>query len=105
MSYSIRAKAATAAAALSSIATQFDQVVAGQPPHAADKDMVNAAAKAATDVLGPDDDETDIEVVVSGSLAGHWSGAQITKLSGVNMNVGAHRSKRDPADTGSPRTA
>lgn len=97
MSYSFSARAATIAAALAAVAEKFDAVVAQQPAHAADRDLVLKAAEGAAAVIAPDDDSTDVSISCSGSLSGQWADGQYTSITTCSVNVTAMRSPRAAA--------
>lgn len=93
MSYSIRVRAATKAAAKAAIAVQLGQVAMGQASHQRDFLQAQAAANTFVDVL-PDDDSQDVDVSVNGSLSGDWQAGDITRVSGVNVCITASLAPR-----------
>jgi len=89
MSYSFGVKAANKADAKAKIVIEFDKVVAQQGVHTKDRDQAQAAANAFVDLLD-DDDTKDINVSMSGSLSGSWSGSNLTSFTGANVSVSAY---------------
>lgn len=71
MSYSFQAKGKTKSEAIAAVITKMDEVVAGQPVHAADREPAIEAVKAFINLL-PEDEAKDVSVSVSGSLG--WQG-------------------------------
>jgi hypothetical protein len=69
MSYSFSVAAATKADAKQKIADSFDNVVASQPSHAADRVAAVAAGGAMVDVLKDPADDHEIHVSMHGSLS------------------------------------
>ena len=81
MSYSFAVRADTKVGIAEKIASEFDNVVAQQPIHTADRDQAQAAALAFLEVI-PDTEGQDFYVSVSGSVG--WTGT-----SGVDAVVTA----------------
>jgi hypothetical protein len=82
MSYSFNVKAATKDEAKAAVVVGFDQVVANQPVHAADKAAVLANANTIIDLLG-DNDAKDISVSCNG-----WVQWQSTSSDGIDTFTG-----------------
>lgn len=88
MSYSFTVKAATKAEVLAAVAVEMDKVIASQPVHAADKDLVLAHAATVVGFL-PDDPSRDISVGCNGYLS--WTAQPAEEhISGVSVNCGAN---------------
>lgn len=89
MSYSFYARGATKAAVIAALAVKFDDVVASQPVHAADRPQAEAAAAAFLGVLPDDAGEKDFYVSVSGSVS--WTGTldvdAVIVTAGVNVSA------------------
>lgn len=91
MSYSFSVKGATKDEALALVASEMEGVVKGQPVHAADGPMVNAAAKAATSILKVEADKS-VYISINGSVScNDWSSPekQLESISGVSFNLSA----------------
>lgn len=71
MSYSFTLRAPSRDELNELIEAKFDEIVAGQPVHAADREAAQNAAEAFVTAL-PDTDGKDFSVTVSGSVS--WSG-------------------------------
>lgn len=92
MSYGFNFRAATKADAVAALAPKFDEVVAAQPVHAADRDIAIGAATAFINTLAEPGDGEEVSVSVSGSL--QWrvaveAGAVPESFSGANVSVSA----------------
>jgi hypothetical protein len=84
MSYSISvSKALTKAAALEQINTKLDEVLAGQPAHAADIEQAKASAAAFVGVLRDPADGEAINVNISGSVT--WT--KPGEIIGAGFNI------------------
>ena len=93
MSYSFGVTAANKAEAKARVAAEYDKIVAGQSPHAKDRDQAQAAVNAFIDIL--DDDETkNVSLTVSGSLSGHWVGNDLTSFTGASLSIYANLATR-----------
>lgn len=86
MSYSFTFTAATREAAKEQVSAKLAAVVDQQPVHAVDVEQAKANAFAAIDLL-PEDPGRDIQVVASGYVSGTWDGGELTRLTGVSVNV------------------
>jgi hypothetical protein len=86
MSYSFSVRAATKAEAMERVEKEFEQVVANQPVHAADKDVASAAAQELIGVLADDETKT-VDVAVNGSIWALESGVKQ-----VNVSISAQLS-------------
>lgn len=88
MSYSVSVRAATKAESLAAVAAKFDaDVVAHQPSHKMDRDLVLSTATAAVNLLA-DDETKDVQISLGGSVG--WVGGEVpSTLTGVNISVGA----------------
>ena len=89
MSYSFIVTGSTSKAdAIAKVTAEFDQVVASQPTHAADKNAAVAAASAFIGLLQEPRDDQQIDVTMNGSLGWVQSGDLLFFLSG-NVSVSA----------------
>lgn len=88
MSYSFSVHAATADEAVAKVTEQLDNVVQGQPIHAADRELALATAKAFI-ALVPAVDGHDFNVTVHGSVTS-FGGDTLTSAS-VGVSVGTIR--------------
>lgn len=93
MSYSFSVAAASKADAVAKVAAAFDQVVASQPTHAADKEAAVAAAGAFIDLLQDPGEGEQIAVNMYGSLGWKQSDAPPTSFISGNVSVSASVSK------------
>lgn len=86
MSYSIGVVAATIQAAREALAVKFDEtVVKHQAVHAKDRDQALAAADAFLALLGPQPDNQDVSISLSGSLT--WSQSDTDRFVWANCSV------------------
>lgn len=92
MSYSASVKAKTKAEAKGAVVEKFNEIVAGQPVHQADRDAAQSAVKAFIDTLTEPGDEQQISVSFSGSLSWREEGV----FTGAGMNVSASLIAADP---------
>lgn len=91
MSYSFMVKAATVAALMSAAAVKFDEVVAAQPVHEADRKQAQDAVEAFVTALGDAPEGKQLQVNVSGSTYS-VDGA----LAGVGFSVNGSFVAADP---------
>lgn len=89
MSYSFQLRAASKAAAKAAVRSQFDIIAAQQVCHQRDRAQAEATADAFVDVLA-DKDGKEIQINMSGSLTGQWSGSDVVDVTGANVNVSAY---------------
>lgn len=99
MSYSIRANAATLHAAMAMLTTNFDeQVVAHQPEHKADRDLLLKTAEGVGAVIKIDETK-DVHIVASGGLG--WNGRDDAtgepNITQANVSVQIFQMDRPPA--------
>lgn len=96
MSYSFTAKGDTRDAAKANVAAKFDEVIAGQASHVADREAVLAAAGSAIDLVHREPGEGEqILVNMHGSIGGTWSGSAIIDLTSVNFGITAYIAKKE----------
>jgi hypothetical protein len=88
MSYSFSFAADTKAEAKQKIADQFDTVVAGQPPHAADRDAAVACGQAFVDILTDPAEGAEVYVTMYGSLS--WQHDDPKQFRSANVSMSAH---------------
>ncbi len=88
MSYSFGITGASKADAAAKVAAEFDQVVANQPSHAADKEAAVAAASAFINILREPRDGEQITVSMHGSLGWESASSPVVFLSS-NVGVSA----------------
>lgn len=96
MSYSFTVRAATKHAAKLMVRDEFIKVVSNQLCHLRDKDQAVKVADDFIDLL-TEDDTKDFVVQMHGSLTGMWSGSDVTRIEGSNVNVSAALAARQPA--------
>lgn len=89
MSYSFGITAASKADAITKVGAEFDQVVANQPPHAADKKAVVEAASAFVGLLREPGDSEQLSVNVYGSLGWEGDYSAPTAFRSGNVSVSA----------------
>lgn len=89
MSYSFGITAISKADATAKVIAEFNQVVANQPPHAADKKAVVAAASAFIGILREPGDGEQLSVNVYGSLGWEGDYSAPTAFSSGNVSVSA----------------
>ena len=89
MSYSFAITGATKAEAAAKVAAEFDQVVANQPGHAADKDGAVAAAEVFINLLRDPCDGEQIAVNMYGSLSWEHTDGKPTAFVAGNVSVSA----------------
>ena len=89
MSYSFAITGASKAEATAKVAAEFDQVVANQPSHAADKDGAVAAANAFINLLREPREGEQIAVNMYGSLGWEHSESSPTAFLSGNVSVSA----------------
>jgi len=87
MSYSFNVQAANKAEAKTAAAAKFDEVVASQPVHVADKEAALAAAGAFIDMLTDPDESQIISVSMNGSLG--WNVPDPTSFTGAGVGISA----------------
>jgi len=97
MSYSFQVRGASIAAALALAATAFEEVVASQPNHAADKAPALATAEALAGILHPDESK-DVVINMNGYLS--WKYPQpvpegMPEFSGVSVTVSVNQAARE----------
>lgn len=88
MSYSFAVRAATKTQAKEKVAAEFEKAASAQICHERDKQQALAAANAFIDLLA-DDESLDVVVSMHGSLAGHWTGSDVTRITGASVGVNA----------------
>jgi len=93
MSFSFQVRVKTKDEAKASCASQMATIVAGQPPHAIDEQLVVTLCGAYIDLLA-DNPDKEIQMYVSGSLGGTWLDGNLTDVSTATVNVQA--SLQDP---------
>ena len=96
MSYSFTVRAPNKAEARLAVASKFDEAIGHQVCHQRDKVQALSAAYAFIDLLS-DDDSKDINVNMSGSLSGTWSGSDVTVISVANVSISAGHIARTQA--------
>lgn len=94
MSYSLSFRAADKAAAKATAETKFDEIVAQQPGHSADKPAALANVNAAIDLLA-DNDDMDVSVSMNGWLQGTYADNQFVHVSGASINASASYTVRE----------
>lgn len=87
MSYSFSARGATKEAVLKAVSDQLDQVVAGQPAHARDRDAALAAVEAFVGLV-PLPDGKSYVVSANGSVG--WNADAPDVLTGAGVGVSVH---------------
>jgi hypothetical protein len=87
MSYSFTVAADTKAEAKAMLTAKFDDVVDGQPMHAADRDAVQAAAEAFVDILTEPAAGQQIVVNVHGAVSALADGEFIGASAGVGAAI------------------
>lgn len=87
MSYSFSVQAPSKDEAKAAVAVKFDEVVASQPTHAADKDAAVAAAGAFIDMLTDPAEDQVISVSLHGSLG--WSVPEPTSFTNAGVGISA----------------
>jgi hypothetical protein len=93
MSYSFGVRAANKAEALAAVAAKFDEIIAQQPPHAADRAAVLANAGAVLDLLAPDDTK-DVVVSLNGYVS--WANPDdVTQLTAAAVSASAGYTPRE----------
>ncbi len=99
MSYSLNVRAASLIAAVAALTVKFDEeVLARQPYHSVDKDlMLNTVDATAKLVVLPDD--KDVMISVSGGIGGQTSedGKVFTQITSANIGVNVYSVARPPA--------
>jgi hypothetical protein len=85
MSYSFSVTADTKEEAKQKIADRMDEVVTGQPNHAADRDAAVTVGQALVDTLYDPEEDEEILVNMSGYLS--WTYEDPTEFSGASVNV------------------
>ena len=93
MSYSFNLTAPNKAAAKDAVKAKFDEIVAAQPVHVADRGIAERHTFAVIDVL-PDDDHQDVSVHCNGYVSGNWQGDTVTRISGVTASASASLAAR-----------
>lgn len=88
MSYSFAVRCESKASAKDAIARKMTEVAALQVCHERDKAQALDAAFAFIDLL-PDDPTRDVQVGMSGYLAGTWAGTDVVEVSGASVSVNA----------------
>lgn len=96
MSYSFGVRAATKEAVKTALRAKFAEIVAGQPCHQHDQAQALAAADAQVDLLATDDTK-DVVISMNGSLMGHWSGSDVTRIEGAAVSINAYLAQREAA--------
>lgn len=96
MSYSFTVRAANKAAVKLAVAAKFEEAAKAQTCHERDKAQALAAADAFVDLLEVDDNK-DVQVVMSGSLTGHWTATDVTSIQGASVSVSAYLMTREVA--------
>ena len=87
MSYSFSVRGVNKEEAMERVAAVLDEVVAGQPIHARDREAALAAVSAFVNVL-PVDETRDVSVYVSGSVS--WTGLSPNEsIMSAGVNVSA----------------
>lgn len=89
MSYSFAITGTSKADAAAKVAAEFDQVVANQPNHAADKDGAVAAANAFINLLREPADGEQVTVTMYGSLSWTHLDGQPATFNAGNVSVSA----------------
>lgn len=86
MSYSISATGPTISAAREAIAAKFDEtVLKHQAVHAKDREQALAAVDAFLAILGPQPEDHEVSISLSGSLA--WRTDDPTNFTWANVSV------------------
>jgi len=101
MSYSFNARGATVALALAAVAQKMNEVVAAQPAHAADRQLVLDTAERAAAVLAPlkEGEERDVSFQVNGFLqtaTSHDESVNASSVQAVSLGVSASLVLREP---------
>lgn len=96
MTYSFHVRAANKAEAKAAVALKFEEVVKAQACHARDRVVALTTAGAVIDLIEGDDTQ-DVTVSMSGYLSGTWSGGDVTRISGANVQVAAGLATRPAA--------
>lgn len=91
MSYSFQVRAATAALALAAVAEKMAEVVRNQPSHVVDAPVMQKLAESQVGLLTTIEDlaTKDVSVSCSGSLSGHWAGAELPVVTSSNSSCSA----------------
>jgi len=96
MSYSFQVRGASIVVALAAAAAAFDEVVASQPTHAADKAPALAAAEALAALIHPDDTK-DVVIAMNGYLSWKYPNHTMEgtpEFSGVACTVSVNQAAR-----------
>ncbi len=91
MSYSFSVSSATRFDAVTQARTKFDEIVASQPAHAADRKAALASIEAFVSVLRQPGETEAVNISVSGSLSWQSQG----EYTGASINVSAYIAKAD----------
>lgn len=94
MSYSFAITGTSKADAVAKVAAEFDQVVANQPTHTADKEAAVTAAKSFINLLQEPRDGEHITVNMYGSLGWQQSDKPPTAFLSGNVSVSASIAKK-----------
>lgn len=93
MSFSFSVRAPNADEAKRLVVLKFDEVVAAQPTHAADRRVGEVAVGALVEVVKLEDDQ-EMNISVSGSLG--WRGNQAeANYSSANLSVAVHAVRKE----------
>lgn len=91
MSYSFSVKAASKDEAKAQIAAKFDEVIASQPTHAADKSAALATAGSFIDLLKDVPEGHEISVSMHGSLGWNHDAPEQFTGAGVGVSASLHK--------------
>lgn len=100
MSYSFSKRGATRAAVLAMVSAQFDEIVAQQPIHAADRAQAQAVAESFLAIVPDADDTQDYYIAMHGSVSYTWNSPDNTpdRILGASLGVTANLvAKETPA--------
>lgn len=97
MSFSLSVRAPTIAAALAAAAVKLDEVVVQQPTHSVDREAIGLVAAAYCDMIGKDDETTDVQINLSGSLSWRWEGDKAVAVTSAQLSCGVMRVPRAAA--------
>jgi hypothetical protein len=90
MSYSFTVKTDSKEDAIKKVAEEFDNVVAGQPTHAADREAAVNAAKALVGVILDPKEGEEVHVHVNGSLSWHHDATDRFTAASVSVHASVH---------------
>lgn len=90
MSFSFGFRESTKERARTRVQLEMDNIVSAQPVHAKDKELALATFESYLSLISDDalkPEVTELQVSMSGSLSGRWSGGELPEVTSASLSV------------------